>query len=170
MTVQDDIVTRAKANHHDIASGPATVEQNIRRRTIELFTKTAADSMAGDTTATTALVCKLYIPAHWSNGVRLVSLTIIPVAAMAADNTDYVTTTIKKVDGAGGAGVSVATYDSRAANNGALAAFVPLAMTLTATLANREVAAGSTFTFEIAKAGAGKIVPISSYVAVVDIL
>jgi hypothetical protein len=79
-------------------------------------------------------------------------------AAIAADNTDYVTVTIAKRDGAGGAAVSLGTYDSRAANNGAVTAFVPASFTLS-------VVAGALFLLETdvvtvttVKGGSGKVI------------
>lgn len=77
-------------------------------------------------------------------------------AAVAADNTDYVTITVRKRDGAGGAGVVVGTYDSRAANDGAISAFEPAAFTLSAVAGALDVLETDVFTIEAAKANAGK--------------
>ncbi len=77
-------------------------------------------------------------------------------AAIVADNTDYVTVTISKRDGAGGAAVVLGTFDSRAANQGAVTAFTPASFLLS-------VVAGALFLLEtdivtitVVKGGAGK--------------
>lgn len=78
-------------------------------------------------------------------------------AAIVADNTDYDTITISRRDGAGGAAVVLGTYDTRAANNGAITAFTPALFTLS-------VVAGALFLLEtdivtltVVKGGAGKV-------------
>lgn len=78
-------------------------------------------------------------------------------AAIAADNTDYVTVTVSKRDGAGGAATSLGTYDTRAANNGAVAAFVPGAFTLSATAADLDLLETDVVTLTVVKGGAGKV-------------
>jgi hypothetical protein len=90
-------------------------------------------------------------------GVRIATL-----GTLAADNTDYVTINVYKADGAGGARVLVATYDSRAANQGALAAGVPKAFALSAVSGALNILETDICTYEVAKAGAGKIVPVST--------
>jgi hypothetical protein len=79
-------------------------------------------------------------------------------AAITADNTDYCTVTIKRYGSsdAYAAGVTVATYDSRAANNGAAAAFTPKAFTLSATAANLNKLSDDVYTITVAKNGAGQ--------------
>lgn len=79
-------------------------------------------------------------------------------AAIAADNTDYITLTVSKRDGAGGAAVVLGTYDSRAANNGALTAFTPKAFTLSAVAGALNILETDVITFTEAKGGAGKTV------------
>lgn len=76
--------------------------------------------------------------------------------AVAADNTDYVTATISKRDGAGGGAVVVGTYDSRAANQGAVTAFVPMAFSLSAVAGALNLLETDVLTVAVAKAGAGK--------------
>jgi hypothetical protein len=78
-------------------------------------------------------------------------------AAIAANNTDYDTVTVSKRDGAGGAAVVLGTYDTRAANQGAVTAFTPAAFLLS-------VVAGALFLLETdivtvigVKGGAGKV-------------
>lgn len=128
---------------------------------VATFAALNADNAAGDATAEHVIM-------EIENAGELKEFNIRPTAAMAADNTDYVTITIKKRSAAGGAGTTVATYDSRAANNGALVAFATMAFTLTATLTDRRLTAGDCLTCTIAKAGAGKVVPASTYHARVD--
>lgn len=79
-------------------------------------------------------------------------------AAIAADNTDYITVTISKRDGAGGGATSLATYDSRAANNGAVTAFVPAAFTLTATVADLDILETDVLTITTVKGASGKTI------------
>lgn len=76
--------------------------------------------------------------------------------AIAADNTDYVTITISKRDGAGGSAVTVATYDSRAANQAAATAFVPKSFALSGTAANLNILTTDVLTITVAKGGSGK--------------
>lgn len=78
--------------------------------------------------------------------------------AIAADNTDFVTITVAKRDGAGGAAVTVATYDSRAANNGAVTAWVPKAFTLSAVAGALNLLETDIITVTGVKGGAGKSV------------
>lgn len=79
-------------------------------------------------------------------------------AAIAADNTDYVTITVHKTDGAGGAQVLLGTYDSRAANNGAVTAHVPASFTLSVVAGALDLLETDTVEITIAKGGAGKVV------------
>lgn len=77
-------------------------------------------------------------------------------AAIAADNTDYVTVTVAKRDGAGGAAVTLGTYDSRAANQGAVTAFIPKAFSLSAVAGALYVLETDVVTITVAKGGSGK--------------
>lgn len=164
MTVADDLAIWSKQLTHYISGGPARIERMLRRKTATLYHKDTADAMAGD--ATTERTISFFVPAHITNGIKFVQIAILPTAAMAADNTDYVTVTLAKNDGAGGARTTIATYDSRAANQGALVAFDAIDMSIAA--AGESVAAGSLLTVTVAKAGAGKVLPILSIVGVYD--
>lgn len=75
---------------------------------------------------------------------RIVSCYVTDTDGVAADNTDYVDSDITGTTG----------YDSRAANQGALTADTPLALTLSpgATV----LAAGSQLKVTLAKGGSGK--------------
>jgi hypothetical protein len=79
-------------------------------------------------------------------------------AAIAANNTDYITLTISKRDGAGGGAVVLGTYDSRAANQGALTAFVPGEFSLSAVAGALNILETDVITIIEAKGGAGKSV------------
>ncbi len=78
-------------------------------------------------------------------------------AAIAADNTDYITVTIAKRDGAGGAAVTLGTYDSRAANQGAITAFVPASFALSAVAGALFLLETDVVTITIVKGGSGKV-------------
>jgi len=78
-------------------------------------------------------------------------------AAVVADNTDYDTVTISKRDGAGGAAVVLGTYDTRAANQGAIAAFVPASFALSAVAGALFLLETDVITITVAKLGAGKV-------------
>lgn len=78
-------------------------------------------------------------------------------AAVAADDTDYVTATVSKRDGAGGAAVVLGTYDSRAANEGAITALVPAAFTLSAVAGALNLLETDIVTITIVKGGSGKV-------------
>lgn len=98
--------------------------------------------------------------AFWKNttGVtmRVVSAYVVAPVAVAADNTDYVTFTLAKVDAAGANAATVFSGDSRAASLNGLAANAAEALTVTA--ANQDIADGWHLTAAVAKAGAGKAI------------
>lgn len=79
-------------------------------------------------------------------------------AAIAADNTDYVTVTVAKRDGAGGGAVTLGTYDSRAANNGAVTAFTPAAFTLSVVAGALYLLETDIVTITTVKGGSGKVI------------
>jgi hypothetical protein len=113
------------------------------------------DAMASTTTADKAMY---RTQVHGViTGVRITTL-----GTLAADNTDYVGINVYKADGAGGTHVLVASYDSRAANQGALAAGVPKAFALSAVSGAINLLETDILTYEITKSGAGKIVPVST--------
>ena len=107
-----------------------------------------ADAAANTATAERA------IPSSKIHG--LVSAIQFVGAAVAADNTDYVTITVSKRDGAGGAAVVLGTYDSRAANQGAVTAFVPAAFSLSAVAGALNVLETDIITLTVVKGGSGK--------------
>lgn len=79
-------------------------------------------------------------------------------AAVAANNTDYITLTVSKRDGAGGGAVVLGTYDSRAANQGAVTAFTPAAFSLSAVAGALNILETDVITFAETKGGSGKSV------------
>lgn len=137
--------------------GLATIDQAL---SIQVqYNKTAADGAANTATADAPF---------WTNPfdfpVYVASGRILGIAAgVATDETDYVTITIKTNDGAGGATAIALTYASNAAGGGALTSNQSKAFP-TLTRANVAVPVGGQLWFNIAKAGAGKVVPISTYV------
>lgn len=81
-------------------------------------------------------------------------------AAIAADNTDYITVTIAKRGSADSyaAATTIATYDSRAANQGAVAAFTPAAFALSAVAGVLNLLEDDIVTIVTVKGGAGKTI------------
>lgn len=79
-------------------------------------------------------------------------------AAFAADNTDYATGTIAKRSAldAYASATTIATFDSRAANQGAATAFTPYAWALSGTASHLQLVPGDVITLVTTKAGAGK--------------
>lgn len=90
----------------------------------------------------------------------ITSVRYTSMGTLAADNTDYVTINVYKADGAAGTHVLVASYDSRAANQGAIAAGVPKAFALSAVAGALNLLESDILTYEVLKAGSGKIVPV----------
>jgi len=80
-------------------------------------------------------------------------------AACAADNTDYDTITIAKRGSADSyaAATTVATYDTRGANQGAIAAFTPAAFALSAVAGALNLLEDDVLTIVVVKGGAGKL-------------
>lgn len=111
---------------------------------------TLKEALAADTLA------EFTIPSEKLHG--LITAVQFTGAAIAADNADYITVTISKRDGAGGGAVVLATYDSRAANNGAVTAFVPASFTLSVVAGALNVLETDIYTITVAKSGAGKLI------------
>lgn len=107
-----------------------------------------ADAAASDA------IAERVIPSSKLHG--LITAIQFTGAAVAANNTDYVTITVSKRDGAGGGAVVLGTYDSRAANQGAVTAFVPAAFSLSAVAGALNVLETDVITLTVAKGGAGK--------------
>lgn len=88
----------------------------------------------------------------------ITGVQLIDDAGIAADNTNFITITISKRDGAGGAAVVVATYDSRAANQGAASAWTPKAFALSAVAGALNLLETDVLTITGAKGGTGQAV------------
>lgn len=78
-------------------------------------------------------------------------------SALVIGDTDYVTVSIAKRDGAGGGAVVLATYDSRAAGNGAATAFVPKALTISVVAGALSLIDTDVVTITTVKGGAGQV-------------
>lgn len=115
----------------------------------------AVDAMASTTTAEKTMY---RAPVH---GV-VTQVRITSLGTIAADNTDYVTINVYKADGAAGTHVLVAAWDSRAANQNGLAAGIPESFALSAVAGALNLLETDILTYEVLKAGAGKIVPVST--------
>ena len=112
------------------------------------------DGSAGTTTAEKSIHRE---PVHGTiTAVKFVS----QLGTLAADNTDYVGINVYKADGAGGTHVLVASYDSRAANQGAIAAGVPVSFALSAVAGALNLLETDVLSYEVTKGGSGKIVPV----------
>jgi hypothetical protein len=120
------------------------------------FDKASADAMANTTTSET------YTGVYFPRKVRLLSVTYVALATgITADNTNYATVTVSKRDSAAGNKATVATLTTTITSSGNVTTGAGKALVLTA--ANVVVDAGSSFTFEIAKAGSGVIVPAGRF-------
>ena len=141
--------------HAQGSTGPA---RNLIRRTLVLR-KPAADAMAGDATDYTAAMME-----RARTACRILGAYFIPEGTTVADNTDYATLNVVKGDGLAGAQVVMATGDTRAASLDGLAAGVTETLVVSATVANTRIPRGSVWGFSIAKVGAGKVVPVGTFV------
>lgn len=107
-----------------------------------------ADALAATTTAEQPIPRK---KVHGTvTGIDFTGLAVV------ADDTDYVTITVSKRDGAGGGAVALGAYDSRAANQGAVTAFVPASFALSAVAGALNLLETDVVTMTVAKGNAGK--------------
>jgi hypothetical protein len=121
------------------------------------FVKSTADGMASTTTADTKFFTN---PFNFS--LRVEDWVVNPDAAVAVDPTDYVQVRVTVDDGAAGAKNIAAEIDSRTGQGGGWSAGV-LKRFFTRNAANCTILPGANAYFAIAKAGAGKVVPVSTY-------
>jgi hypothetical protein len=131
-------------------SGP--VAQLVARAALVVSAAPLASFSVADAAASDAITERVIRRPKWHGTVTGVTFT---GAAIAADNTDYVTITIAKRDGGGGGATTIATYDSRAANQGAATAFTPKAFALSVVAGAVDLLESDVVTITIAKAGAG---------------
>lgn len=78
-------------------------------------------------------------------------------SALVIGDTDYVTVSVAKRDGAGGGATVIATYDSRAAGNGAATAFVPKSFTLSVVAGALNLLETDVVTITTVKGGSGQV-------------
>ena len=116
-----------------------------------LASHSIADAAASTTTAERAVSFR----PHVKGTVAAIEFT---GAALAIGDTDYVTVTVSKRDGAGGGAVVLATYDSRAANDGAAVAFIPKAFTLSVVAGALYLLETDVVTITVAKGGSGQVI------------
>jgi hypothetical protein len=111
-----------------------------------------------DESAASDTLAEFTIPSQKLHG--LITAVQFTGAAIAADNTDYITVTIAKrvLADAYAAATTIATYDSRAANNGAVSAFTPANFTLSVVAGALNALETDVYTIVVAKGGAGKVI------------
>lgn len=127
--------------------------------TIYEFVKASADALAGDATAE-------FVFAEILRAGTILSARFIPTGTLTGDDTDYVTLSVAKRDGAGGAPAAVASVTSEdTGGTGDWAAFVAESL---GAITNAAVIPGDLLTFAIAKAAAGKVVPVGVLRVVVE--
>jgi hypothetical protein len=90
---------------------------------------------------------------HIKKACRVKSVVLVAATTLAADATNYITATVAKRDGAGGAATTIGTRATDVAG-GALTAFTPATMTLVTTAGVTSLAVGNVLTFKTADAAA----------------
>lgn len=108
-----------------------------------------ADAAANTTTAETTLFVA-------QAAMTVSAIKLCADAAVVANDTDYITFTIKKRDGAGGSATTIASATSAVTGGIAIAQFTKVSL---GTITSGALAAGSIVTLTVAKAGAGKQLP-----------
>lgn len=131
------------------------VAQLLARAQVIAEDFTFAGFEIADASASTAIAEKVIGRVNVHGYVDSVAYT---GAAFAADNSDYATGTIAKRSAldAYAAATTIATFDSRAANQGASTAFTPYAWALSGTAANLRLIPGDVITLVTTKASSGK--------------
>ena len=175
MTLMDNLVTRERAAVHDlnVVSDDAQdrAEFSLRRSTL-VYHKEAADAAAGTATTERAL---LVVPAHVTNGIEIVSVTLCAAATSTADNANNAIISVYKRAAGGGSQTKLAerstdadTADAFGNLGTTITANIPTAFSRTSVLATRSLAAGESLTLEITKPGTGVVVGAGSIVVVYD--
>lgn len=141
------------AGNPRVWSGP--VASLCARALLAANTTRLASTEIADAAASTAISEKTIDHAQL-HGV--VTSIVFNGAAIAADNTDYITVTVSKRDGAGGGAVVLGTLDTRAANNGAITAFVDKAFTLSVVAGALNLLETDIVTITTVKGGSGKVI------------
>jgi hypothetical protein len=78
---------------------------------------------------------------------KVKSIKALPAANLATAAANYVTGTVAKRDGAGGGATTIGSFTTNSSGGAALVAFVPTAVTVTASAA--EIAAGGVLTYAL---------------------
>lgn len=135
----------------------ANADVMLRRREITLR-KVAADAMASTTTAALA---DANLAAYVPDAMTVEAIRVEPLGGtLTADNTDYVTFTITHYTTVAGGQTTIKAFTTETTGTGSWVAGTTLVIPLTAAV---NIPAGNKVTMAIAKAGAGKAVPVSSY-------
>lgn len=142
-------------------STPKKAARQLIRETF-ILAKAAVDGTAATTTAYTAGYM-----VRMPRAARILGAAYLPIGTATADGTNYATIKVVKGDGAAGAEVIMASINTDVAG-GSLAAGVTKALTVTSTLANTRIPAGSVLGFSIAKAGTGVAVPAGNFTVDVE--
>lgn len=123
----------------------------FNRDLTELFHKVAADGAASTATAETPIFTAAF-------PTVLKSITIVPGAALTADNTNNAVITFARRDAGGSNKVTIGTLTTNVASGN----WVAWTDKVLASLANTTLTAGQHVTMEITKGGTGVAVPIST--------
>lgn len=121
-----------------------------------LYRQVATCRLFDAATAGTAMTVTPFFRNHTGVNLRVISAHVVAPVAVATDETDYVTFNLARYTSAGGSATAVGANTTNAAGFGALVAFAPEALTLTA--ANVILADGGVLTAAVAKAAAGKAI------------
>lgn len=122
----------------------AVADAHRRQYTIQL-----TDAATAGTAVTETVMARIPV------ACRLITAYMSAPIAVTANDTTYATVTVAKRTGAGGATTLASQTTKITGGSGNLAAFVPAALTNTATSANLAIAAGDVVTVAVAKASTG---------------
>lgn len=141
------------SNNANYTDSPKEAARNLIRRTYTLH-KVAADAMAADTTAYTAAP-QIVMP----RACKVLGMKIQPQSTLTAHATTNAVVNLVKGDGAAGAAVVIASVTTDVAGGNWVAGTTKTG-TLSATLANTRIPAGSVLSFNITKGSTGVVVPV----------
>lgn len=148
MTTKKASVADLKHFCHSDSDGPSNIDELMRTRMLRVsFSKEAA---AANTTELTLGIME--------DAVELVSAQYIPGNALTAHDTNYATLTLGKADGAGGAVTSFDSFTTKiTGGSGNWVQGVP--ETFTIVTSTDTLTEGQALVLDIAKAGAGVVIP-----------
>lgn len=92
-------------------------------------------------------LAEVVVSALGGNAVRVKSIKATAASTLATAAANYVTGTVYKRDGAGGAAVAIGSFTTNSSGGAQLTAFVPTAVTLTASAV--DIAAGGIITYAL---------------------